>query len=277
MIKVENLVYRYRPGEAPVLDRISLGIGEGEFVGIIGPNGCGKSTLIRHFNALLRPDRGTVKVDGLDVNDPSDLAEIRLRVGMVFQNPDNQIVGMTVEEDVSFGPGNLKLAPAQIKKRVEEALEVVGLQDRARSSSRALSEGQKQLLAIAGVLAMEPKYIVLDEPTSSLDLTARRSILQVLHQLHRLGVAIIHVTHHVDEIVGADRIIVLDQGQVALDGKPDEVFCRVDWLKARGIAVPQVTELLWRMQQLGAGVRTDIITVDDACAELLAQLERSRS
>ena len=277
MIKVENLVYRYGPGEAPVLDLISLGIGEGEFVGIIGPNGCGKSTLIRHFNALLRPDQGTVEVDGLDANDPADIAEIRLRVGMVFQNPDNQIVGMTVEEDVSFGPGNLNLAPAQIRKRVEEALEVVGLQDRASSSSRALSEGQKQLLAIAGVLAMEPKYIVLDEPTSSLDLTARRSILKVLHKLHRLGVAIIHVTHHVDEIVGADRIIVLDQGKVALDGKTDEVFCRVDWLKARGIAVPQVTELMWRMQQLGAGVRPDIITVDDACTELLAQIKRSRS
>jgi biotin transport system ATP-binding protein/energy-coupling factor transport system ATP-binding protein len=277
MIKIKNLVYHYGPGEAPVLDQISLDIGEGEFVGIIGPNGCGKSTLIRHFNALLQVDRGSVEVDGLDAGDPSDLAEIRLRVGMVFQNPDNQIVGMTVEEDVSFGPGNLNLAPAQIRKRVEEALAVVGLQEYAHRSSSALSGGQKQLLAIAGVLAMEPRYIVLDEPTSSLDLTARRHLLEVLCKLHRQGIAIIHVTHHVDEIVGADRIIVLDQGKIALDGRPDEVFCRVDWLKARGIAVPQVTELMWRMRQRGVDVRAGIITIDDACAELLARMERWRS
>ncbi|MGD0153467.1 MAG: energy-coupling factor transporter ATPase [Thermacetogeniaceae bacterium] len=274
MIKVENLAYRYGSSDPPVLNSISLAIREGEFVAIIGPNGCGKSTLIRHFNALLQPDQGTVRVDGLNAKDPSDIAEIRLRVGMVFQNPDNQIVGMTVEEDVSFGPGNLNLAPSQIQKRVKEALAVVGLQNYARSPSHALSDGQKQLLAIAGVLAMEPKYIVLDEPTSSLDLTARRSVLQVLNKLHRQGVAIIHVTHHVDEIVGADRVIVLDQGKVALDGRPEQVFCRVDWLKARGIAVPQATELMWRMRQLGADVRTDIITVDDACAELLALINR---
>ena len=277
MIRIKGLVYRYGPGEAPVLNQISLDIGEGEFVGIIGPNGCGKSTLIRHFNALLQPDRGSVEVDGLDAGDPSDLAEIRLRVGMVFQNPDNQIVGMTVEEDVSFGPGNLNLAPAQIRNRVEEALAVVGLQEYAHRSSRALSEGQKQLLAIAGVLAMEPRYIVLDEPTSSLDLTARRRLLEVLHKLHRRGIAIIHVTHHVDEIVGADRIIVLDQGKIALDGRPDEVFCRVVWLRARGIAVPQVTELMWRMRQRGVDVRPGIINIDDACAELLARIERPRS
>lgn len=268
MIRAENLVYKYDAMDTPVLKSINLEIREGEYVAIIGPNGCGKTTLIKHFNALLSPTEGDVWVDGLNIKDPASIGEIRQRVGMIFQNPDNQIVGMTVEEDVSFGPGNLSLPPREIRRRVDESLEAVGLTGYARRFPHALSGGQKQLLAIAGILAMMPKYVALDEPTSSLDPAGRQSIFAVLNKLNKQGMAIIHITHQVDEIVSADRVIVMDEGCMLLDGKPEQVFSQIEWLKALGMGVPQVTELMWRLQQMGENVRTNILTVDDACLEI---------
>lgn len=268
MIRVENLVYRYDENETPVLRGITLEIGYGEYVALIGPNGCGKTTLIRHFNALLLPTEGDVWIDGMNTKDPSTAAEIRQRVGMIFQNPDHQIVGMTVEEDVSFGPGNLNLPPSEIRKRVNEALDAVGLNGYAGRYPYTLSGGEKQLLAIAGVLAMRPKHIALDEPTSSLEPAARRRITALLKRLNKEGITIIQITHHVEEIVEADRVIVMEAGRVLIDGKPEEVFSQTASLKALGLDVPQVTELMWRLNQMGANVRTDILTVDAACAEI---------
>ncbi len=276
MIRVENLVYKYDPNDTPVLRSVNLEIRDGEYVALIGPNGCGKTTLIKHFNTLLSPTEGDVWIDGLNTKDPSAVGEIRQRVGMIFQNPDNQIVGMTVEEDVSFGPGNLNLPPREIRQRVDEALEAVGLTGYAGRSPHTLSGGQKQLLAIAGILAMMPKHIALDEPTSSLDPAGRRSVAAVLRKLNKQGMTIIHITHNVEEIVRADRVIVMDAGSILLDGKPEQVFSKVERLKALGMGVPQVTELMWRLQQMGEKVRTDILTVDDACDEIAALLRRIR-
>lgn len=268
MIRVKDLVYRYDENEAPVLRGVTLKIRDGEYVALIGPNGCGKTTLIKHFNALLLPTEGEVLVDGMNTKDPSLVLEIRQRVGMIFQNPDHQIVGMTVEEDVSFGPGNLGLPLPEIRQRVDEALQAVGLTGYASRYPYTLSGGEKQLLALAGVLAMKPKHIALDEPTSSLDPAARRRITALLKRLHKEGIAIIHITHHVEEIAEADRVIVMDRGAVLLDGKPEEVFSQTASLKALGMEVPQVTELMWRLNQLGINARTDILTVEAACAEI---------
>ncbi len=272
MIRVENLVYKYDANDTPVLKSVNLEIRDGEYVALIGPNGCGKTTLIKHFNALLSPVEGDVWIDGLNTKDPSAIDEIRQRVGMIFQNPDNQIVGMTVEEDVSFGPGNLNLPPREIRQRVDEALEAVGLTGYAGRPPHTLSGGQKQLLAIAGILAMMPKHIALDEPTSSLDPAGRRSVTAVLKKLNKQGMTIIHITHNVEEIVRADRVIVMDAGSILLDGKPEQVFSKIERLKALGMGVPQVTELMWRLQQMGENVRTDILTVDDACIEISSLL-----
>ncbi|MGB9792283.1 MAG: energy-coupling factor transporter ATPase [Thermacetogeniaceae bacterium] len=275
MIRVENLVYRYDENETPVLRGVTLEIRDGEYVALIGPNGCGKTTLVKHFNALLLPTDGDVWVDGKNTRDPSAVTEIRQRVGMIFQNPDHQIVGMTVEEDVSFGPGNLGLPPSEIRQRVDEALEAVGLTGYAKRYPYTLSGGEKQLLAIAGILAMRPKHIALDEPTSSLDPAARRRITALLRKLNKQGITVIHITHHVEEIVEADRVIVMDRGRILLDGKPEEVFSQTATLKALGMDVPQVTELMWRLSQLGMPIRTDILTVDAACAEIARLLGES--
>lgn len=272
MIRVENLVYRYDENETPVLRGVTLEIRDGEYVALIGPNGCGKTTLVRHFNALLLPSEGDVWIDGKNTRDSSAVAEVRQRVGMIFQNPDHQIVGMTVEEDVSFGPGNLGLPPLEIRERVDEALEAVGLSGYAKRYPYTLSGGEKQLLAIAGILAMRPKHIALDEPTSSLDPAARRRITALLRKLNKQGITVIHITHHVEEIVEADRVIVMDRGRILLDGKPEEVFSQTATLKALGMDVPQVTELMWRLSQLGMPVRTDILTVDSACTEIVRLL-----
>ena len=276
MIRVENLSYTYDGEETPVLREITTEIPQGIHLGVIGPNGCGKTTFVRHFNGLLPTPRGEVQVDGLSTKNPSDLYRIRQLVGMVFQNPDHQIVGMTVEEDVAFGPGNLRLPPKEIRQRVREALLQVGLEAYADKAPHSLSNGEKQLVCIAGVLAMKPRYLVLDEPTAYLDPSGRKMVLDVVKKLHVEGITIIHITHHMDEIADADRILVMDRGRIILSEKPEVVFSQVALLKEVGLDVPEVTELMWRLRSMGNPVRTDVLTMEEACRELNACLSRAK-
>lgn len=272
MIEAKRLTVRYDAKGSPVLEVVDLEIPEGQYLAVIGPNGCGKTTLVKHFNALLVPQEGEVLVDGLDTKDPKAHREIRRRVGMVFQNPDNQIVGMSVEEDVAFGPGNLGLAPAEIRGRVGVALETVGMLRLAKRAPYSLSGGEKRLVAIAGVLAMKPAYVILDEPTSYLDPAGRERVLNVLWDLRQEGIAVIHVTHSMEEIVEADRVVVMSGGRVLRDGAPRDVFREADVLRAVGLATPQVTELMGRLRARGCGVRPDVLSVDEAFREITALL-----
>jgi len=273
MIRVENISYQYETSSDRILKDISMEIQEGAHVGVIGPNGCGKTTFVRHLDGLLIPTTGDVWVDGMNTKDAADVQKIRQRVGMVFQNPDNQIIGMSVEEDVSFGPGNLGLPPRDIQKRVEKSLAAVGMAPYATRTPHTLSNGEKQLVAIAGVLAMEPRYIVLDEPTTYLDPLARNRVLDVIRKLNQGGITIIHVTHDMDDIAEADHILLLNEGKIALKERPSEIFTRVEWLRTLGLGVPKVTEMMWRLQQRGVDVPTDILTMEDACRELAARIQ----
>jgi energy-coupling factor transporter ATPase len=240
MIRVENLTYRYDAAEPDCLRGIDLEIAEGEHTALIGPNGCGKTTLIKHLNALLFPRTGTVCVDGMRSTDASCVREIRRRVGMVFQNPDSQIVGMTVEEDVAFGPGNLALPSAEIRRRVDESLAMVGMTGFEKRAPHTLSGGEKRLLSIAGVVAMDPRYIAFDEPTAYLDPAGKQRVLEIIRKLNREGIAIIHIAHDMRDVALADRVVVLDRGQVLLAGTPAEVFERADLLIAVGLdGLPQ--------------------------------------
>ncbi|WP_291350099.1 energy-coupling factor transporter ATPase [Desulfosporosinus sp.] len=277
MIRVYNLTYTYEKGRPPAVKDLNLGIDEGEYIAIIGPNGCGKTTLIRHFNALLIPSVGEVQVAELNTRDSKSLLEIRRRVGMAFQNADNQIVGMSVEEDVAFGPGNLGLPAAEVRRRVDQALAMVGLTGLQTHSPHTLSGGQKQLLALAGLLAMEPKIIVLDEPTASLDPEGKKKVLTLLKTLNRQGIGIIHVTHSMEEAALASRILVMNQGEVVADGSPGDILRRVEWLKSLSLAPPQITELMWQLQQRGESVGTNSFTVDAAVEEISNLLERLKS
>ncbi|PKM78793.1 MAG: energy-coupling factor transporter ATPase [Firmicutes bacterium HGW-Firmicutes-15] len=277
IITVQNLTFAYGSINVPALKDLNLVIGEGEYIAIIGPNGCGKTTLIRHLNALLLPSAGEVKVDDLSTRDSNSLLEIRRRVGMVFQNPDNQIVGMSVEEDVAFGPGNLGLPAGEVRRRVDQALETVGLSGLQTRPPHSLSGGQKQLLALAGLLAMDPKIIVLDEPTSSLDPTGKKTVLALLKKLQCQGIGIIHITHSMDEAALADRVLVMDRGELIADGRPGDILSRVEWLKSLGLAPPHITELMWQLQQQGELVSTDSFTIDDAVNEITALLTQLRA
>jgi len=272
MIRARNVFFSYDREEGPILKGINLDILEGTYVGIIGPNGCGKTSLLRHLDGLLIPDEGAVLVDGMNTRDPHVLKKIRQLVGLVFQNPDTQIVGTTVEEDVSFGPGNLMLPSTEIERRVEKALGIVGMVQHARRQPHTLSSGEKQLVAIAGVLAMNPRYIACDEPTASLDPSARERILGVMRKLHREGITVIHVTHHIDEIVHADEVLVMERGTIIGRGKPGEILPRIEWLKGLGLDTPTVTELLWRLKRMGADVSAEALTLQDACEQLYSMI-----
>ena len=234
MIRIENLYFRYDAGEPDCLQAVNLDIEERLYTALIGPNGCGKTTLIKHLNALLFPSAGSVCVDGMMTTDTASVREIRRRVGMVFQNPDSQIIGMTVEEDVAFGPGNLALPSAEIGRRVAECLSMVGMAGFEKRAPHTLSGGEKRLLSIAGVLAMNPRYIAFDEPTAYLDPVGKQRVLEIIRRLNREGMAIIHIAHDRRDIAEADRVVVMDRGRIVLTGKPEEVFVKTNRLQAAG-------------------------------------------
>jgi len=268
VIILEDIYYKYEPEGIEALRGVSLQIREGEHLALIGPNGCGKTTLIRHLNALLLPASGKVTVNGHDTSDPKHQADIRSLAGMVFQNPDNQIIGMTVEEDIAFGPENLRLPTAEIKKRVTEALIRVGISDLACRNIENLSGGEKRLVAIAGVLAMQPRYIALDEPTAFLDPAAAKRVLDIVDKLHSEGVGIIHITHNMAEAALTQRIVVMNAGRIYLDDTPQEIFGKIGLLQKIGMQLPQITELLIKLKESGIPVRTDIVKMEDALEQI---------
>lgn len=276
MIKTEKLTFTYPAEEggrqeSSALREVELEIEKGSFVAILGHNGSGKSTLAKHMNAVLLPTGGTVWVEGLDTADPALLLEVRRRVGMVFQNPDNQIVANVVEEDVAFAPENLGVPSAEIRKRVDDALEAVGMEEYARHAPHLLSGGQKQRVAIAGVIAMEPECIVLDEATAMLDPVGRREVLSTVHRLNReRGITVVLITHHMNEALEADRVIVMNDGEQVLDGPPREIFRRVEQLRALGLTVPDTVELLYELNQEGMDLPLDAISVEE-CARAICQ------
>ena len=275
ILQTENLTFRYTTGEgvAPtVLDNLTLSVRPGEFVAVLGHNGSGKSTLAKHFNAILLPSGGKVYVDGLDTCGEEHLLDIRRRVGMVFQNPDNQIVASVVEEDVAFGPENLGVPSAEIRERVDAALETVGMADYARHAPHLLSGGQKQRVAIAGVLAMRPRCIVLDEPTAMLDPVGRKEVLDTIRRLNReQNITVVLITHHMDEAAQAGRLIVMHDGHIVADDKPELVFQNVDGLRSLGLEVPEPVALLYELRQAGVDVPLTALTVDQ-CAQVLKEL-----
>ena len=255
-ITVEHLAYSYPGAEdapsVPVFEDLNLNIEEGTFVAVLGSNGCGKSTLAKHFNSILLPCGGAVYVCGINTADAEKLMAVRRTVGMVFQNPDNQIVANVVEEDVAFGPENLGVASPMIRKRVDHALKQVGMYEHRGHAPHLLSGGQKQRIAIAGVIAMEPKCIVLDEPTAMLDPRGRREVMDTISQLNKdKGITVVLITHHMDEAAQAQRVIVLSKGTVAADGTPQEVFSQVELLHDIGLAAPDSVELCWELNKQG--------------------------
>ena len=275
MIQTDALSFSYPVEEGQrrttALDNVTLSIGKGTFVVVLGHNGSGKSTLAKHMNAVLLPSGGAVYVEGMDTKKEELLLEIRRRVGMVFQNPDNQIVANVVEEDVAFAPENLGVPTAEIRRRVDDALAAVGMTEFTRHAPHLLSGGQKQRVAIAGVIAMEPECIVLDEATAMLDPSGRREVLDTVHRLNReRGITVVHITHHMSEAEDADRVIVMNDGVVAMDGAPREIFSRVEELQALGLAAPDTVELLRRLNRHGMDLPLTAITVDE-CARAIFQ------
>ena len=272
-ICVEHLAYTYpgvdnTPGVA-VFEDLNLQIEEGSFVAVLGGNGCGKSTLAKHFNSILLPCGGSVSVFGLNTSDPDKLIAIRRHIGMVFQNPDNQIVANVVEEDVAFGPENLGIASPAIRQRVDNALKQVGMYEYRKHAPHLLSGGQKQRVAIAGVIAMEPKCIVLDEPTAMLDPKGRKEVMDTVLRLNReKGITVILITHHMDEAAQADRVVVLHKGEVHLDGVPKQVFCQVDKLHQIGLRAPETVELCHALNAAGFDLPLTALNYEE-CAQLL--------
>ena len=269
IIRAEDLHYTYPGDETETLHGLDLEIAEGSFVAVLGHNGSGKSTLAKLMNAILLPTSGKVYVDGIDTADEARLLDVRRTVGMVFQNPDNQIVANVVEEDVAFAPENLGVPPEEIRRRVDDALKAVGMYQYREHAPHLLSGGQKQRIAIAGVIAMEPRCIVLDEPTAMLDPIGRADVLRTIKTLNReRGVTVVLITHHMDEAAQADRLVVMAKGRIVADGAPKEVFQDVEGLKAVGLTVPDTTELLWELRQEGLDVPLDALS-DEECAQAL--------
>ena len=272
MIEAKDLVFEYirRDEEGNVdgiiraVDGVTLDVQPGDFVAILGHNGSGKSTIAKQINAILEPTEGYLYVDGKDVSDPDKLWEVRQSAGMVFQNPDNQIIASVVEEDVAFGPENLGVPTEDIWVRVEEALRAVGMLEYRTHSPNKLSGGQKQRVAIAGIMAMKPKCIVLDEPTAMLDPNGRKEVIKTLHELNeKENVTVLLITHYMDEVIGADKVIVMDDGKIVMQGTPREVFSRVEKMKSYRLDVPQVTELAWELKKAGMPMPDGILTVEE--------------
>ena len=278
MLQTEHLTFAYPAEEgesAPTaaLEDVTLSVEKGSFVVVLGHNGSGKSTLAKQMNAVLLPCGGTVYVDGMDTKQEALLLEIRRRVGMVFQNPDNQIVANVVEEDVAFAPENLGIPTGEIRRRVDDALAAVGMSEFTRHAPHLLSGGQKQRVAIAGVIAMAPECVVLDEATAMLDPSGRREVLSAIRALNReRGITVVLITHHMDEALNADRLIIMNDGRLAMDGTPAEVFTQVDALRAMGLAAPDTVELLYGLRQGGMDVPLDALTVEDCAAAICRAL-----
>ncbi len=278
IISVEHLAYSYPDLDGQkgtrVFEDLNLTIQDGSFVAILGTNGCGKSTLAKHFNSILLPSGGKVYVDGIDTSDLERIIAVRRCVGMVFQNPDNQIVANVVEEDVAFGPENLGVASPEIRRRVDKALKQVGMYEYREHAPHLLSGGQKQRVAIAGVIALEPKCIVLDEPTAMLDPRGRKDVMDTIEKLNReKGITVVLITHHMDEAAMAQRVIVLDKGKVASDGTPAEVFAQVDMLHGIGLAAPDTVELCYALRQKGAALPLNALTPEECAQALLKWLK----
>ena len=273
IISVENLAYTYpglddQPGVV-VFENMNLKVEEGTFVAILGTNGCGKSTLAKHFNSILLPSGGKVYVCGIDTSNEERIMQVRRNVGMVFQNPDNQIVANVVEEDVAFGPENLGISSPEIRHRVNKALKQVGMYEYREHAPHLLSGGQKQRIAIAGVIAMEPKCIILDEPTAMLDPRGRREVVETIGRLNKeKGITVVLITHHMDEAAKADRVVVLHKGKVTADGTPEEVFCQVELLHNIGLAAPDSVELCWELNKQGFDLPLDKLE-PEKCAQAL--------
>ena len=280
MVRTRDLVFEYEKrdeegnviGSSSAIDEVDLDIKEGQFIAILGHNGSGKSTLAKHINAILVPTGGTIWVDGKDTKDPEELWNVRQSAGMVFQNPDNQIIGTVVEEDVGFGPENLGVPTDEIWKRVEDSLKAVGMIEYRHHSPNKLSGGQKQRVAIAGVIAMEPKCVVLDEPTAMLDPIGRKEVLNTVRALrHRKNVTVILITHYMEEVIYADKIFVMDHGKVVMNGTPKEIFSQVDMLKHYRLDVPQVTMLADELRKKGLDIPAGILKKEEL-VEALCQL-----
>ena len=273
IVSAEALTFSYptEEGKAPhvALRDVNISVKKGEFVAVLGHNGSGKSTFAKHLNAILLPTGGTVYIDNMDTRDENLLLAIREQCGMVFQNPDNQIVATVVEEDVAFAPENQGLDPAEIRRRVDHCLEIVGMSAFKRHAPHLLSGGQKQRIAIAGVLAMAPSILVMDEPTAMLDPAGRREVMNTILELNReKGITIILITHHMDEAAMADRVIVMSGGVVAMEGKPEEVFSRVEEIRDLALLPPQTVDLLYRLRAAGYDLPLDALSVE-ACADVL--------
>ena len=273
MVISEDLTFKYEVEEGKeekiALDNVNINVKKGEFLVVLGHNGSGKSTIAKHMNALLLPTSGKMLVNNMDTSDDSLLWDIRSQAGMVFQNPDNQLVATIVEEDVAFGPENLGVEPLEIRKRVDECLKKVGMYDYRKHAPHLLSGGQKQRIAIAGILAMMPRCIILDEPTAMLDPSGRKEVLETIKDINKnLNITIILITHYMDEAAMADRVIVMDKGHVELEGTPREVFSNVEKIKAIGLDVPQVTELAYELRKEGIDISNEILNIDEMVDEL---------
>ena len=273
IIKFENVHFTYPGDQMESLCGIDLEIEAGSFVAVLGHNGSGKSTLAKHMNGILVPNEGRVLVKDIDSSDESRLIELRRNVGMVFQNPDNQIVANVVEDDVAFAPENLGVEPKEIRRRVDEALKLVDMYDKRRHAPHLLSGGQKQRVAIAGVIAMEPEIIVLDEPTAMLDPLGREEVISTVTRLCReKGMTVVLITHHMDECVGADRLIVMSAGKIIADGKPAEVFANIELMEREGLTVPETTRLLYDLNKRGMDLPLTALDVDSCAKEIAKQL-----
>ena len=285
MIETKNLSFIYREEdmesgeikEEKVLKDINIEIEKGSFTAVLGHNGSGKSTLAKHFNAILLPSGGKVYVKGMDTADENNIFNIRQSAGMVFQNPDNQMVAALVEDEVAFAPENLGVEPKEIRRRVDECLEIVNMTKYAQSSPSKLSGGQKQRVAIASVLAMNPEILILDEPTAMLDPKGRSEVIKTIKMLNEeKDITVVLITHYMDEAAQADRTVVIDDGEIVLDGTPKEVFKNVEKLKSLGLDVPQVTELAYELRKMGIEISDDVLTVDECFDEIIRILGETK-
>ena len=274
IIETRELSFRYSEDSPLALEDVTLSIEEGSFTAVLGHNGSGKSTFAKHLNAILLPSGGKVYVGGIDTADETRLFDIRKTAGMVFQNPDNQIVANVVEEDVAFACENMGLPPEEIRRRVDESLAAVGMSGHAKSAPHLLSGGQKQRVAIAGILAMQPRCIVMDEPTAMLDPSGRAEVMAAIQRLNRsMGVTVVLITHHMDEAAAAQRVIVMKQGRVALDGTPRQIFSQVERMRELSLSVPQTVELLYTLDRDGAVLSLEALSVEECADEILKYLE----